>query len=116
MTDINTIKSFCRRYNISPQKRFSQNFLIDRAVLDKIIRVADLSQYDIVLEIGPGLGVLTRELAKRVKKVLVIEIDKKIVAVLKEIMKDYKNVEIFQGDILRTELKIENLKFKIVSN
>ncbi len=92
-----------RQYHLHPSKRLGQNFLIDRKVLYKIIGASDLSENDIVVEVGPGLGILTIELARRVKKVVAVEKDKKMIAVLKEILEENKirNVEIVQGDILK---------------
>jgi 16S rRNA (adenine1518-N6/adenine1519-N6)-dimethyltransferase len=94
-----------------------QNFLIDRLVLKKIIDSADLQPNDIVLEIGPGIGTLTLELAKRVKKVIAVEKDKRMVEILKETLKDLKNIEIIKEDILKLDPKPYTLKsYKIVAN
>ena len=84
-----------------PNKRLGQNFLISQKVLQRIIQTAELSKKDTVLEIGPGLGTLTQALAQRVKKVIAIEKDKRMVEILKDVLGDYKNVEIIQGDILK---------------
>ncbi|MCJ7786810.1 16S rRNA (adenine(1518)-N(6)/adenine(1519)-N(6))-dimethyltransferase RsmA [Patescibacteria group bacterium] len=92
-----------------PKKYLGQNFLIDKNILRKIIDAADLSAKDIILEIGPGTGVLTLELAKYAKKVIAVEKDRELCAMLKENLKNYKNVEIINANIL----KIENLKLKI---
>ncbi|MFZ5364155.1 MAG: rRNA adenine N-6-methyltransferase family protein, partial [Patescibacteria group bacterium] len=72
LTDLNVIKNFCKKYGVRPSKEFGQNFLIDNEVLEEMVRVADLKKDDIVLEIGPGFGVLTSELVKRVKQVTAI--------------------------------------------
>lgn len=96
MTNVQILK----RYNIKPSKKLGQNFLIDKGVLKKIIHAANLNSDDIVLEIGPGLGVLTIELAKRVKKVIAIEKDRRMCEILKKVLKNYKNVEIINKDIL----------------
>jgi len=103
------MKEILKKHKIRPLKRLGQNFLIDKRVLEKIVNAANLSSKDIVLEIGPGLGVLTIELAKRVKKVIAIEKDRRMCEILKKVLKDYKNVEIINADIL----KIENCKLKI---
>ncbi len=102
-------KNLFKKYGIKPLKKFGQNFLIDKTVLKKTIDAATLSPKDTVLEIGPGLGILTIELAKRVKKVIAVEKDGTLCQVLKDILKDYKNIEIINKDIL----KIENCKLKI---
>ena len=102
-----------------------QNFLISKTVLKKIIKAGNLKSSDIVLEIGPGLGILTKELSKRVKRVIAIEKDKKLADILKKELDNngIKNVKIIQGDILKIgnwklienwKLKIEN--FKLIAN
>lgn len=93
--------------------------MISPIVVDKVVRAADLREGDVVLEIGPGLGTITQELTKRVKKVLAVEIDKKLVRALKEILKDFKNVEIIHSDILKFQPTTYNLKpktYKIVAS
>jgi len=92
-----------------------QSFLIDDMTLKTIINTAQLTQKDIILEIGPGIGTLTRELAKKAKRVIAIEKDGKMVEILKEILRDYDNIEIIKGNAL----KITNLPtthYKLVSN
>ncbi|KPJ57551.1 hypothetical protein AMJ49_00300 [Parcubacteria bacterium DG_74_2] len=124
-----TIKNLLKIYRISPSKRLGQNFLISRSVLKKIVEAAEISRKDTVLEIGPGMGNLTFELAKRAKparnashsdaggKVIAIEKDKKMVDILKENLKEVKNVEIIHGDILKLDPKFYPLKaYKIVAN
>ena len=86
---------------IKPIKHFGQNFLINKKVVSDIINGAKLSKTDVVLEIGPGKGVLTKELAKRVKKVIAIEKDRRLVEFLKEELKDFDNIEIIHEDILK---------------
>ena len=119
-------KNILKNHKIRPFKGLGQNFLIDKSVLNKIIKAAEIKPTDIILEIGPGTGILTQELAKHAKKVIAIEKDKKMVEVLKETLKDYKNVEIIQGDILKFQItntkSQKNLKlqipktYKIVAN
>jgi len=93
------VKKMLKKHNLRPSKRLGQNFLVDKGVVRKIIEAADLQADDIVLEIGPGLGVLTRELAKKAKKVIAVEKDKNMVEILAETLKNFKNVEIIHGDI-----------------
>ncbi len=95
------IKELLSKYNAAPLRRFGQNFLINKGVLKKIIDAAQLDKEDLVVEIGPGLGALTEELAKRAKKVVAIEKDKKFVEILKETLKEYRNIETVEGDILK---------------
>ena len=89
--------------NIYPNKLMGQNFLRDKNVLNKIVAAANLTTKDNVLEIGPGLGVLTRELAKRAGRVVAVEKDRKSAQKLKEQLAEEKveNVEIVEGDILK---------------
>jgi len=103
-----------KNQGIRPLKRLGQNFLINKGVLKTIIEAANLSSEDTVLEIGPGTGVLTLALAERAKKIIAVEKDVRMIKVLKETLKDFKNVEIVQGDILKVNLKIKN--YKIVGN
>lgn len=112
------IKGLLSKYNARPSRTMGQNFLIDTAVLDKIVKTAELTPKDIVLEIGPGMGTLTKELAKKSGKIITIEKDRVMVKILKEILKDYLNVEIINGDILKISKfeSISNSDYKVVSN
>lgn len=86
------------------QKRFGQNFLIDNHVLDKIISAADVTKEDCALEIGPGLGTMTQALAEASKQVVAVEIDKNLIPILSETLKDYANVTIINEDVLKLNL------------
>jgi len=107
-------KNLFKKHKIQPLKRLGQNFLIDKAAIKKIIEAADINSSDVVLEIGPGSGALTQELAKKAKKVIAIDKDYKMIDILKETLKDFNNVEIIQGDILKKSFRIKN--YKIVGN
>ena len=114
-----TIKNLLQRYQIRPSKRLGQNFLVDEGVIKRVIEAAQLSQNDIVLEIGPGIGNLTMELAKRVKKVIAVEKDLKMSEILKELLEcaNVRNVEIVKADILKIDPKPYTLKpYKVVAN
>jgi len=100
LTDNQTIKQLLKNNNLPALKKFGQNFLIDKTILEKIIESAQLKKDDIVLEIGPGLGVLTKELAKNCQKVIAVEKDKRIINILKQNLCDFDNVEIIEADIL----------------
>ena len=89
-----------QKYEFAFQKKFGQNFLIDTHVLEKIISSAGVTKEDCVLEIGPGIGCLTKELAKRVKRVISVEIDKKLMPVLQETLAEFDNVTVINKDIL----------------
>ncbi len=114
-------KTALKKYNISLKHKFGQNFLTDAKILDKIIKTADLKKEDAILEIGAGVGTLTRELAKKVKKIIAVEIDRGLVKILRKIFNKTDNVEIIEKNILSSEFKVENFKdiknsYKIVAN
>ena len=105
------IKDLLEKQGIQPSKKFGQNFLIDKGVPKNMISAAELNSEDIVLEIGPGIGTLTQALAKKVKKVIAVEKDRNMVSILKETLKNYKNIEIIQGDIRISDFpNIDNRK------
>jgi len=108
-------KNIFKKYIIQPLKRLGQNFLIDKAAIKKIIEASNLNSNDIVLEIGPGSGALTQELAPKVQKVIAIEKDQRMIEILKEELKDFNNVEVIQGDILKN-IKFKNKNYKVVGN
>lgn len=93
-----------QKYNFMFQKKFGQNFLIDTHVVDKIIRSAGLTGEDMVLEIGPGIGSLTQHLAENAGKVVAVEIDKNLIPILAETLKDYDNITIINEDILKVDI------------
>jgi len=103
-----------KKYHIKAKRSLGQNFLVDEKVVAQIIQAADLKPNDVVLEIGPGLGVLTKEIAERAKKVIAIEKDNKLCAILKQELKDYKNIEVINADILK--YIILNTRYKILAN
>lgn len=117
---VNEIKKIMEQYDSRPTKSKGQNFLIDQNILKKIIAAADLAPGDVVVEIGPGLGVLTEELCRRAKKVVAVELDCKLADFLRHKFKDQHNVEIIQGDILKYQGKgltpAERKNYKIVAN
>ena len=110
------IKLLIKKTGFKPQKRLGQNFLIDKKILKTIIDSAELSIDDTVVEIGPGLGVLTKELVKKVNKVIAIEKDPKLAELLKDYFKKVKNLKIINEDALKyLELSLPK-QFKIVAN
>ena len=92
-----------RKFNLSPSKSLGQNFLIDQGILKSIVQAAELTKEDVVLEIGPGLGSLTAELAESAGSVLAVEIDKRLVPILRETLKGYDNIRIINADILQLD-------------
>lgn len=99
------------KYSIAPKKLFGQNFLISEGILDKIVKSANLTKEDIVLEVGPGLGALTLKLAPLVKQVIAVEKDRTLVNILREQIKDrgINNVQITEEDIMK--FLISNFQF-----
>lgn len=93
-----------RKYHLSAQKRYGQNFLIDANILEKIVSSAEITKEDCVLEIGPGIGTMTQYLAESAGKVLAVEIDKALLPVLQDTLSAYDNVKVLHGDILKTDI------------
>jgi len=112
------IPSLLRRYGLHPSKRLGQNYLQDRAALEQIVASAELANSDAVLEIGPGLGSLTRYLAQRAGTVTAVELDEKLLPVLREVLAPFPNVRVIHGDILAlspSEL-MEHASYLVVAN
>ncbi|MBU1131266.1 ribosomal RNA small subunit methyltransferase A [Patescibacteria group bacterium] len=109
-------KFFIKKTGLKPDKLKGQNFCVDEEVIKEMVRVAQVSNKDMVLEVGPGFGFLTAELLKKAKQVMAVELEKKLIGVLKRLEKVHQNLEVVEGDIF----KIPNYKFKnsykIVSN
>lgn len=93
-----------QKYNFNFQKKFGQNFLIDEHVLDKIIRAAEITKDDYVLEIGPGIGTMTQYLACAAREVTAVEIDRALIPILEDTLKEYDNVSIINEDILKVDI------------
>lgn len=98
-----------------PLKRLGQNFLVSKNVLKRIVDAAQLESDDTVLEIGPGTGFLTRELAAKAKKVIAVEKDPRMLAVLAESLQNFKNVAVVRGDVLKLKLQLPQ-SYKVVGN
>lgn len=97
------VPELLRRHGLRPDKSLGQNFLIDEIALQRVIEAADLQPKDAVLEIGPGLGSLTRLLALHCRRVVAVELDERFIPVLREVLAPHPNVNIIQGDILRLD-------------
>ncbi|MBO4395179.1 MAG: 16S rRNA (adenine(1518)-N(6)/adenine(1519)-N(6))-dimethyltransferase RsmA [Eubacterium sp.] len=105
MNYVEETRRLIARYDIHARKRFGQNFLIDNHVLDKIIAAADVCRDDFILEIGPGVGTMTRALCEHAGRVLAVEIDYDLVDILeRELVPIYDNLEIREGDILKMDI------------
>ncbi len=109
-----TIKETLKKYNVKLSKKLGQNFLIDKSAAKKLIQAADFKKQDIVLEIGPGIGTLTQEIASEVKKIIAVEKDEKMCQILRETLKDFNNIEIINADILF--YKPPTINYKLISN
>ena len=116
LTSPTTIKEILSKYGARPSKGLGQNFLIDKNVLKKITDASDLNKNDVVLEVGPGIGTLTQELAKNAEKVIAVEKDRTMIKILDETLKDYKNIEVINGDILKIKNSDLLKNYKIISN
>lgn len=99
-----TIK-IMKQFNIRANKNLGQNFLINQEVLDNIIEKSEIIEDDMVIEIGPGLGTLTNELLKKAGKVICVELDSKMISILKERFRNNEKLEIINDDILKVNLK-----------
>ena len=104
LSDINVIKSVMGKHGVTFNKGLGQNFLVDPEVCPSMAEVAGLDENTCAIEIGPGVGVLTAELAKRAGKVLSFEVDKRLLPVLDETLSDFNNVEIINEDVMKADL------------
>ena len=115
-----SIKQELKVYGLFPKKRLGQHFLIDRNILNKVIRTAQVGKEDVVVEVGPGLGEMTLPLARLANRVIAIEIDPKLIEILKKKLTDWPNVEVVKSDILKVDfksfLKKEGRPVKVVAN
>ena len=97
-------KTIMKKYGIKANKDLGQNFLINNEVVENIINSSEVSEEDLIIEIGPGLGTLTKELIKRAGKVVCIELDKKMIKILKDRFITSSNLEILNEDVLQVDL------------
>ena len=123
-------KAMMRRLDLRARKRLGQHFLVDREVLEKVASAAGLTPEDIVIEVGPGLGILTKELAKQAGWVIAIELDDRLAAILKQELAAVKNVTVIKEDILKIDpaalikkqkasfsaLEDKHVNYKVVAN
>ena len=99
-----TIKKIREEYGFKFSKSLGQNFLTDKNIIDEIVDGAGIGQEDTVLEIGPGIGVITYEAARLAKKVIAVEIDKSLLPILAETLSEYENVKVINEDILKLDI------------
>lgn len=105
MNALSETKFIMKKYNITANKRFGQNFLIDDDVISGIIENAEVSKEDLIIEIGPGLGTLTAELIQNAGKVISIELDTNMIKILNDRFSLYDNFELINEDVLKVDLK-----------
>lgn len=98
-------KEIINKYSFAFQKKFGQNFLIDSNVLESIIRGAEITKDDFVLEIGPGIGTMTQYLCESARQVVAVEIDKMLIPILEDTLSEYDNVEVINQDVLKVDIK-----------
>jgi 16S rRNA (adenine1518-N6/adenine1519-N6)-dimethyltransferase len=121
------VRALLKQWNLQPSKGLGQNFLTDRAALDKIVAAAELTPEDIVLEVGAGLGTLTRRLARKAGHVVAVELDQRLIPVLQSVLFDMDNVTLIQGDILALDpaalidaasiqYPVSSFQYKVVAN
>ena len=118
LTNKTVIKDLLKKHRTGPEKYLGQHFILSKKSLAKMITAAEIKKNDTIIEIGPGLGTLTQELAKTGAKIIAIEKDLKMISILKETQADYQNIKIIQADARKLSiLRIDSLKrYKIVAN
>lgn len=98
-------KEVVQKHNFKFSKSLGQNFLIDTNVIDRILEGARVKEGDYVIEVGPGIGTLTKEMGRTAEKVVAIEIDKTLIPILEETLKDFPNIEVINQDILKVDVQ-----------
>ena len=122
LSDISVIKDVMSRHGFTFSKSLGQNFLVNPTVCPKMAEMCGIDENTGVIEVGPGIGVLTKELALRAKKVVSIELDERLPAVLSETLAEFNNVEIINADVLKTDLhklieeKFSSMKVVVCAN
>lgn len=115
-------KELMNKYDFKMAKSLGQNFLVNESILKEIVESADLDENDYVLEIGPGIGTMTQAISKQVKKVVAVEIDKRLIPILNVALFGYENISVVNEDILKVDLPkllLDNFgdqKAKVVAN
>jgi len=116
------VKEIINKYGFHFNKGLGQNFLIDGNILHQIINASEIDRSTGVIEIGPGIGVLTQEIAEKAGKVIAIELDSHLIPILKETLSDYDNVKIINDNALKVDMKriindeFKNMQVKVVAN
>ena len=105
MNVLEETKYIMRKYGIKANKSLGQNFLINEDVINKIVSSANITKEDLVIEIGPGLGTLTKYLLEKASKVICIELDDKMISILNDRFSLYNNLELINKDVLKVDLR-----------
>ena len=120
MSAMISIRKELAEYGLIPRKRLGQHFLVDRNILNKVVRTAQVGEEDVILEVGSGLGEMTLVLADRARKIIAVEFDPKLVEILRRKVAAYPNVEVVQRDILEIDFdqffEHEERQIKVVAN
>lgn len=110
-------KEILQRYELEPKKSLGQNFLFDPAILDRIADSAEIAPHDPVLEVGPGLGSLTRVLAQRTDRVVAVELDNRFIPILRYELAYFPHIELIHGDILEQRMShLFDQPYKVIAN
>ncbi len=112
------IQQIIKEQNFAVQKKYGQNFLVDTNILEGIVNAAEITKDDVVLEIGPGMGSLTQYLLEAAKEVIAVEVDKMLIPILKDNLKEYDNLTLIHGDVLKLDLDeiLKGQRVKVVAN
>ncbi|MCR5746467.1 MAG: 16S rRNA (adenine(1518)-N(6)/adenine(1519)-N(6))-dimethyltransferase RsmA [Lachnospiraceae bacterium] len=118
MSIVDNTKNIIQKHGFTVSKRFGQNFLKDRTVLEDIVKASGIEKKDIAIEIGPGIGTLTEYLANNAKQVYAIEVDRKLIPVLEDTLSGYENVDVINADIMKVDLNeiSRDRPFRIIAN
>jgi len=117
MNIIEQIRKISQTYDIKPAKSKGQNFLINPEVIKKIVAGAEVNLQDTILEVGPGLGILTEELVKKAGKIISVELDEKLLAFLRVKFVGVSNLELLKSDILKVpDQQLPKTEYKVVAN
>jgi len=116
-----TVRKILTDHGIRPLKRLGQSFLEDRNAINKIIRISNIQEDDIIVEIGAGVGLMTESIAKQARKVIALDIDPRMVGILKKRMASYRHVDIVQADVLEYDFssaigELPSRKIKVIGN
>ena len=103
VTSPSAVRAIMSRYGLACRKSLGQNFLVDKNIIEKIIGAADLKTADLVVEIGPGLGALTKPAARSAARVLAVEVDRGLLPVLAKILEGAGDIEVIEGDALKID-------------